>query len=83
MTKTTHRVALERADRIIEWMMSYIGRMAPPDNGIFDLNEHGLYMERLRRQERKQAMRKPQKSTGDARPLDQKPAAYLPPSRRA
>jgi hypothetical protein len=82
MTATTHRQALERADRIIEWMMSYIGRMAPPDNGIFDLNEHGLYMERLRRQERKRAVRKPQKSTGDDRPLDQKPSAYLRPAGR-
>ncbi len=52
MTDTTHRMALERADRIIEWMLPYIGRMCPPDNGIFDLNEHGLYMERLRREER-------------------------------
>ena len=72
MTETTHRLALERADRIIEWMMSYIGRMAPPENGIYDLNEHGLYMERLRRAERKKPHRGPWKArTKDDRPLDQ------------
>ncbi len=71
MTTTTHRMALERADKIIEWMLPYIGRMCPPDNGIFDLNEHGLYMEQLRRDERKSATRKVQKSSGDLRPLDQ------------
>jgi len=71
MTETTHRNALERADKIIEWMMPYIGRMCPPDNGIFDLNEHGLYMEALRRQERKIKVRKPQKASGDGRPLNQ------------
>jgi hypothetical protein len=73
MTETTHRVALERADRIIEWMMSYIGRMAPPENGIYDLNEHGLYMQRLRRTEGKKPRRGPWKAkTKDDRPLDQK-----------
>lgn len=38
--------ALIRADAIIEWMASYIGRMAPPANGISELNDHFLYMER-------------------------------------
>lgn len=31
---------LERANRIIGWMMPYIGSMCPPSNGLFDLNEH-------------------------------------------
>jgi hypothetical protein len=31
---------LERANRIIGWMMPYIGNMCPPDRGLFDLNEH-------------------------------------------
>lgn len=31
---------LERANRIIGWMMPYIGSMCPPTNGLFDLNEH-------------------------------------------
>jgi hypothetical protein len=74
LTDTTHRNALERADRIIEWMMPYIGRMCPPDNGIFDLNQHGLYMEALRRNARKAVIRRPQKSSGDKRPINQKPA---------
>lgn len=74
MTETTHRNALERADKIIEWMMPYIGSMCPPDNGIFDLNQHGLYMEALRRSERKPVVRKPQKASGDKRPINQKGA---------
>lgn len=31
---------LQRANRIIGWMMPYIGSMCPPTNGLFDLNEH-------------------------------------------
>lgn len=31
---------LDRANRIIGWMMPYIGNMCPPDKGLFDLNEH-------------------------------------------
>lgn len=31
---------LARANRIIGWMMPYIGSMCPPDGGLADLNEH-------------------------------------------
>lgn len=31
---------LERANRIIGWMVPYIGKMCPPENGLFDLNKH-------------------------------------------
>lgn len=31
---------LTRANRIIGWMMPYIGTMCPPDGGLMDLNEH-------------------------------------------
>lgn len=31
---------LERANRIIGWMMPYIGNMCPPQNGLGDLNNH-------------------------------------------
>lgn len=31
---------LDRANRIIGWMMPYIGNMAPPDGGLGDLNDH-------------------------------------------
>lgn len=41
--------ALVRANRIIGWMANYLGRMAPPNGGIMDLNEHWLYMERTGR----------------------------------
>ena len=34
------RFQLSRANRIIGWMMPYTGRMCPPANGLFDLNEH-------------------------------------------
>ncbi len=34
------RAQLERANRLVEWMMPYIGSMCPPPNGLFDLNEH-------------------------------------------
>lgn len=33
---------LERANRIIGWMMPYIGKMCPPPNGLYDLNLHCL-----------------------------------------
>lgn len=41
--------ALERADKLINWMAGYIGKMAPGDyhRCYADLNEHGLFMERL------------------------------------
>lgn len=41
------RDALDRADRIINWMAPYIGKMCTPPDGIFDLNEHWMLMERL------------------------------------
>lgn len=69
----TDREALERADRIIEWMASYLGRMAPPSNGIHDLNEHWLYMEKLGKLARIDT------SAKEGRPLDQ--PAVSPPRR--
>lgn len=38
---------MSRADEIICWMAEYIGKMAAPSNGIADLNEHWLYIEKL------------------------------------
>ena len=29
---------LDRANRIIGWMMPYIGTMCPPPDGLYDLN---------------------------------------------
>lgn len=34
------RRQLARANRIIGWMMPYIGNMCPPENGLGDLNDH-------------------------------------------
>ena len=34
------RFQLERANRIIGWMMPYIGTMCPPSTGLYDLNIH-------------------------------------------
>ena len=31
---------LDRANRIIGWMMPYIGTMCPPPDGLYDLNIH-------------------------------------------
>lgn len=31
---------LERANKIIGWMMPYIGNMCPPEDGLYDLNIH-------------------------------------------
>lgn len=31
---------LDRANKIIGWMMPYIGSMCPPSNGLYDLNQH-------------------------------------------
>lgn len=31
---------LQRANKLIGWMMPYIGTMCPPSNGLADLNEH-------------------------------------------
>lgn len=31
---------LKRANRIIGWMMQYVGRMCPPQDGLYDLNIH-------------------------------------------
>lgn len=39
--------ALIRASAIIEWMAPYLPRMCPPPNGLYNLNEHFLYMEKL------------------------------------
>lgn len=37
------RGQLDRANKIIGWMMPYIGNMCPPDGGLGDLNEHCFY----------------------------------------
>lgn len=52
--KTEMRAALDRADRLINWMASYIGQMAPGkyQDCFSDLNEHGLFMSKLKRAER-------------------------------
>ncbi len=34
------RAQLERANRLIGWLMPYIGSMCPPDNGLYELNQH-------------------------------------------
>ena len=34
------KAQLQRANRIIGWMMPYVGKMCPPENGLFELNEH-------------------------------------------
>lgn len=39
-TKKELERQLKRANRIIGWMTPYIGRMCPPPDGIFELNEH-------------------------------------------
>lgn len=31
---------LDRANRLIGWMMPYIGSMCPPEDGLYDLNLH-------------------------------------------
>ena len=67
------RAALERADRIIGWMASYLGRMAPPSNGIAELNDHWLEMPKLRKSGKDGGdWRGPRGD--DERPLDQRPA---------
>lgn len=50
MTSPELREALERADRLIDWMAGYIGKMAPGKYGscYSDLNEHGCFMSKLR-----------------------------------
>lgn len=57
------RRQLARANRIIGWMMPHIARMAPPDGGLADLNEH-CCDNKVPDPSRK----------GDDRPIDQRPA---------
>jgi hypothetical protein len=42
--------ALERADKLVDWMAGYIGQMAPGTyhDCFADLNQHGLFMQQLR-----------------------------------
>jgi hypothetical protein len=49
------RRALDRADKLVDHMMSYVGQMAPGGYSAFyqDMNEHGIFMARLRAKERK------------------------------
>lgn len=44
------REALERADRLLTWMMQYIGQMAPGEYSdcYVDLNAHCIHMHNLR-----------------------------------
>lgn len=37
------KVNLRRANRIIGWMMPYIGTMCPPEAGMFDLGQHCFF----------------------------------------
>lgn len=41
--------ALQRADKLIRWMSSYIGKMAPGDYAdcYRDLNTHAMFMDRF------------------------------------
>lgn len=59
--------ALLRANDIINWMASYLGRMAPPSNGISDLNDHWLYMQKIGR-----ALPSEGTDARHGRPLDQR-----------
>ncbi len=34
------KAQLARANKIIGWMMPYIGNMCLPENGLYDLNSH-------------------------------------------
>ncbi len=54
MEKTQMRQALDRADKLLQWMAPYIGNMAPGNyqESYSDLNEHFLFMEALKRAER-------------------------------
>jgi hypothetical protein len=40
MKKIDEKANLERANRIIGWMMPYVGRMCPPPDGLYELNLH-------------------------------------------
>ena len=42
--------ALRRADKLIQWMSAYIGKMAPGNYAdcFRDLNEHGIFMDQLK-----------------------------------
>lgn len=54
MQKTQMREALDRADKLVQWMSGYIGKTAPGKYGecFADLNEHCLFMEALKRAEK-------------------------------
>lgn len=54
MKKTQMRDALDRADKLVRWMSKHIGQMAPGSyhDCYADLNEHGLFMEALKRAEK-------------------------------
>ena len=62
--------AVKRADRNIGWMASHIGRMAPPDGGLAELNDHWLFIER-----NGWTAKAPWKRRGEGRPLDQRAPA--------
>lgn len=55
VANTTRRgdelAALDRADKLIEWMMPHIGQMSPGAYGecYADLNQHCLFMEKRKR----------------------------------
>ena len=51
LTTNDLRAALVRADKLVNWMAGYIGKMAPGDyhDCYTDLNTHGLFMGELRK----------------------------------
>jgi hypothetical protein len=66
--------ALRRASKIIDWMMPYIGNMAPPDGGLSELNDHYLFVKRngyLPKQTKKYV------SDQKGRPINQRPCHDL------
>lgn len=70
--------ALVRASEIVDWMMEHIGRMCPPRDGLYDLNEHSRYVDR----ERARGNMPPRKPFTDGRPLDQHAPGATPMRRR-
>jgi len=44
-------IALKRADELIQTMSKYIAKMATPERFLYNLNEHFLYMGKLKRED--------------------------------
>lgn len=62
---------LTRANKLIGWMMPYIGTMCPPANGLYDLNIHCC----------ENKVPEPDK-TSKGRPINQRPNLPNPTRRR-